>query len=501
MSKRKSKLGSFTKGLKDKTSGLFKKSAKPDGDDYDEEYEEEYEYEDDEFEDGEEEYEAEYDDDFAEETDPSFQQLTVDDIKKNQVKEGEAPPDLPPFNLDDDEDEEYSVDDDPIGHTNPSLNEFEAPKHGKAKDLKEKFGNLAFGLKSKFKGTFKGSTNKDFNLKSLKGPALEKAINRLRDINVDEIFDRFFSPQNRPQIHKSFMAALFILGAYFTGRMISGILTPVPTGKSPTTGTMLSLNQSDVTRQKLTQLRSNDLFQAPEEGKTPVIKDSPKKPDFKEVNICRESDKKSSLSLKLVNTVVLQDSVKSLASVQVRSKEQFLREGDNIPNLIEVGKITRQRLIFKNLKTRKCEFIETKEDKKRGTQKPITIVKNKVEGKKILDKAKENGITNEGNNFKIKKEVRARMLENISEVLTQARAVKIDNPDGSLSFRMQEIVPGSIYSQLNIQEGDVITGLNGKKITNMAELMNLFGQIDKVDHFELTLNRNGIEQNLEYDFE
>jgi type II secretory pathway component PulC len=66
---------------------------------------------------------------------------------------------------------------------------------------------------------------------------------------------------------------------------------------------------------------------------------------------------------------------------------------------------------------------------------------------------------------------------------------------------MQEIVPGSIYSQLNIQEGDMITGINGKKITNMAELMNLFGQIDKIDHFELSLSRDGVEQNLEYDFE
>lgn len=496
MSKKKSKLGSFTKGLKDKMSGLFKKSAAPEGEDYDDEFEgEEY---DEEYEGEYEDEDGEYDDDeFADETDPSFQQLTVDDIKQHQVEDGEAPPDLPDLGIDDDE-EEYSVEDDPIGQTNPSLNEFETPKHGKADQIKEKFSNFAFNLKTKFRGT----KSSDFSLKNLKGSAgFEKVVNRLRDINIDEIFDRFFSPQNRPQIHKTYMAALFILGAYFTGRMISGLLTPVPTGKSPTTGTMLSLNQSDVTRQKLTQMRSNDLFQAPEKGKAPELKDTPKKPDFKEVRVCRDSDKKSSLSLKLVNTVVLQDSVKSLASVQVRSKERFLREGDSIPNLIEVGKITRQKLIFKNLKTRKCEFIENNPKKQKGTQKPIKIVSEPKKAKKILDEAKDNGISNVGNTFKIKKEVRARMLENISEVLTQARAVKIDNPDGSLAFRMQEIVPGSIYSQLNIQEGDVITGLNGKKITNMAELMNLFGQIDKVDHFELTLNRNGIEQNLEYDFE
>jgi type II secretory pathway component PulC len=93
------------------------------------------------------------------------------------------------------------------------------------------------------------------------------------------------------------------------------------------------------------------------------------------------------------------------------------------------------------------------------------------------------------------------MLENISEVLTQARAVQIKNPDGSLCFKMQEVVPGSIFTQLNIQEGDKVCGINGKKIQNVAELMNMFGQIDKIDHFELDVNKNGIDQNLEYDFE
>lgn len=489
MSKKKSKLGSFTAGLK----GLFKKSSKKG--DQEEFYDEEY-FEG-EHEEGEGDYDDEdFDDDFSDTTDPSFQQLSVDDIKKSQQDDLDAPPAIPDLGIDDDE-EEYSVDSDPIGQTNPSLNEFESHAPTKAGQIKEKLSNLALRFKSQLKGTQSGGPKID----RPKSASVENLLNFFKDINVDEIFDRFFSPQNRPQVHKTYMAALFILGSYFTGRMISSLLTPVPTGKTASKGTMLSLNQGDVTRKKLTRLRENDLFQAPEKSNTPIIKNAPNnKPDFKEVRVCRDADKKSSLGLKLVNTVVLQDSVKSLASVQVRSKEEFLREGDSIPNMIQVGKITRQRLIFKNLKTRKCEFIESKKEKP-GTQKPINIVREPKKAKKILDKANENGITNVGNTFKIKKDVRARMLENISEVLTQARAVKIDNPDGSLSFRMQEIVPGSIYSQLNIQEGDVITGLNGKKITNMAELMNLFGQIDKVDHFELTLNRNGIEQNLEYDFE
>ncbi|MCR9206224.1 MAG: hypothetical protein NXH75_16700, partial [Halobacteriovoraceae bacterium] len=104
MSKKKSKFANSMERLKGKFSGLFKKSSKieDDGELYDEEfYEDEVDYDVDEnF------NEPEYDDEeFAEETDPSFQQLNVADIKKQQIENGETPPDLPPMGFDDDEDD------------------------------------------------------------------------------------------------------------------------------------------------------------------------------------------------------------------------------------------------------------------------------------------------------------------------------------------------------------------------------------------------------------
>ncbi|GEM_PF-3179451 len=478
MSKPKSKLGSIAQGLKGKLANLFKKSSKIEDEVYYEEEFEEEEYEDEEYED--------------DETDPSFQQLTVTDIKNNKINQGELPPELP--DLGDDDEEDYYVEEDSINHTNPSINDFETPQVPTAL----KFRLVDFSRKIKEKLTSSDKTN--FNIKNLKSAGLEKIVNKVKDINIDEIFDRFFSPQYRPQIHRFFLASLFILGSYFTGRMISSYLSPVANGKKISRGTPLRLNKKDVTRNKLAALKSNDLFQAPEAGNTPTIKGPVKRPDFIEARICDTASLKSSLGLKLMNTVILQDSVKSLASVQVRGKENFLRVGDKIPDFIEVGNISSQKIIFKNLKTRKCEYIENIAPKE-GVQKTLNIVREPKKAKKLIKDAQATGINQVGNTFKIKKEVRARMLENISEVLTQARAIQIKNADGSLAFRMQEIVPGSIYSQLNIQEGDTITGINGKKITNMAEMMNLFGQIDKVDHFELTLNRDGMDQNLEYDFE
>lgn len=176
-----------------------------------------------------------------------------------------------------------------------------------------------------------------------------------------------------------------------------------------------------------------------------------------------------------------------------------IREGDKVENMAEVGKIDRLKLIFKNLQTGQCEFVSGV-DPKDEKPSPISFVSPR-EGQKIIKEATDSGILNQGNSFKIKKNVRDDALKNIGEILTQARAIQIKNPDGSLCFKMTEVVPGSIYSKLNIQDEDIICSINGKKIENLNEVMNLFGRIRDIDHFELSVQRNGIEQNLEYDFE
>ena len=128
---------------------------------------------------------------------------------------------------------------------------------------------------------------------------------------------------------------------------------------------------------------------------------------------------------------------------------------------------------------------------------PINIERNLDRGKKLLEKSKESGITvKEGNKFSITKEFRDKMLENINEILTQAKAIQIKNPDGSLSFRIQNIAPGSIYNKLNIENGDIITGINGKGLTDVNQIMSLFGQLKDRDQYEINVLRGRRRANI-----
>ncbi|MEK6626134.1 MAG: hypothetical protein AABY86_14280, partial [Bdellovibrionota bacterium] len=234
---------------------------------------------------------------------------------------------------------------------------------------------------------------------------------------------------------------------------------------------------------------------------TDSIKLGDKKDNRNEAKICMEANRPTSLPLKLVNTVVLQDSIKSMASVAVRGANipTEVREGDKIESMAQIGKIERLRVVFKNMKSDDCEFIDNIDERIKAAS-PITYVDPQT-GQKLLDASRPKEIKNEGNKFSIKKSYRDQILQDVGNILSQARAVQLKNPDGTLSFKMTEVVPGSIYSHLNITDGDVINRINGREITNSNDIMNMFGRIKDLDHLSISLNRGGSDIELEYDFD
>ncbi len=328
-----------------------------------------------------------------------------------------------------------------------------------------------------------------------KFPKLQELIIKYAEkYSLSDIGAKLFLPKSRPLVHKIFLIASICISSYMSGKFTAMLLRPSNLSSMPKG--MIFPTTTKVVFSDISGIADLDLFKAEGEFSQVPIKIT----DTGEV--CHQTQSKSSLPIKLVNSIVLMDSIKSLASVQVRNNNDFsgLREGDIIPSLAKIDKIEKQRIIIKNLNNGQCEYIQNDLPVKRPSTTNFTVLDPK-KGKGLIASQNFQGITNKGNSFNIKKSLRNKMLSNISEVLTQARAVQIKNPDGSLAFKMTEIVPGSIYSKLNIQEGDIITSINGKKFTNIGELMTLFNQIATIDEFQVTLNREGSAQTLEYNFE
>ena len=63
---------------------------------------------------------------------------------------------------------------------------------------------------------------------------------------------------------------------------------------------------------------------------------------------------------------------------------------------------------------------------------------------------------------------------------------------------MTELDSEGIFPYLGIQDGDIITSINGKPIYDMNEVMLLFGRIKGLSNLSLGIKRDGTPSTQEY---
>ena len=331
-----------------------------------------------------------------------------------------------------------------------------------------------------------------------------KAFQSIKNFDYENFFDRVFSPQSYRVIHQTFLVILFVVVTYGLGKMASYALLPAE--KSATYKANHNLEQLFVSARQSKEwdnMQKTDLFRT-ESGTNKPKGNLEKKKIKVDVNLsCDDSSKRSSLPLKLINAVVLQNRKKSVASVEGRNKKEmlYLREGDSVEN-ITVKKISWPKMIFINHQTGGCEYIVGKvQDSGKLWRRREPRVLSPEAGRKLIESKKDENVVKVGNTFQIKEELKEEILDNINMILTQAKAIEIKNPDGSLCFKMVDIVPGSPYSTFDIQNNDIICNINGKKIDDLNSLFALFGKMRDIKHFEMVIRRDGQEIPMEYNFE
>lgn len=301
-----------------------------------------------------------------------------------------------------------------------------------------------------------------------------------------QLIERILAKEQLTQHHRVFLALFLLVSTYSLGKITALILRGRPTFPPQVSVRAVVEDEEDFRVTDLSQVKVSDPF------RTKTV-DKKKNLDEK----CEMADARSSLPIKLVNAVVLQDSVKSIAAVQVRSGRDLkqVREGDTIDGMAKIARILRMEMIIKNLQTGECESVTN--DKMRDSRNPISIMSSS-QANAFKQQQKIKGIENQGNKYVIAKDLLDEKLKDISSVLTQARAIKIQNPDGTLAFKITEIEAGGIFSYLGIQNEDIITSINGKPISDLNEVMALFGRIKNIDQLQLGVRRDGEETQMDY---
>ena len=93
----------------------------------------------------------------------------------------------------------------------------------------------------------------------------------------------------------------------------------------------------------------------------------------------------------------------------------------------------------------------------------------------------------------------ASSTENLSQVLTQARALPYMEAGKTVGFRISEIVPGSIYEKIGLVNGDVVQRVNSQDVDDPGQVLPAVpGAEGREAHFHRPA-RNGQRQSLNYD--
>lgn len=216
---------------------------------------------------------------------------------------------------------------------------------------------------------------------------------------------------------------------------------------------------------------------------------------------CELSEQKSQLPISVLSTVVMQQARKSIAAIRYQQDVMTLRVGDSVEQIARIDGIERLKVILRNLKTGSCEYLNNLSFEPLIGQTPTLMTPQAAQD--YLKQLGKKEIVNDGNKFKISKNFLKSQLGDINKILTQAHAVPLTNPDGTSAFRIEEVDAGSIFSQLNINNGDIIQKINNQKIQNsLEEIMNLFQQLQtgQLSGLNLTIERQGQEVKQEYVF-
>ena len=196
----------------------------------------------------------------------------------------------------------------------------------------------------------------------------------------------------------------------------------------------------------------------------------------------------SNLPLSLKGTIVHFNPKKSVASIEVKSKNKIMpfKVGADIEGLAIVKQISRRKVIFINSSNNKKEYIEI----------PLSLKLNIG----FKSSATSGEVSKSGRyQYSMKKSDVKKYTSNLTDVLKQARMQPNMVPGGRIEgFRFDWIQPNSIFEKLGFKVGDIIKGVDGEPINDPRKAMEAYRAFKNADRLKLDIIRKGQPDTIEY---
>jgi len=102
------------------------------------------------------------------------------------------------------------------------------------------------------------------------------------------------------------------------------------------------------------------------------------------------------------------------------------------------------------------------------------------------------------NEFIIERAAVDRNLQNMGQLFTQMRAIPNVENGKTDGFRISEVIPGSLFSQMGLRNGDVVSSVGGQALNDPTQAITLLNSLRTSSSLSITVNRHGRPVELNY---
>ena len=193
-----------------------------------------------------------------------------------------------------------------------------------------------------------------------------------------------------------------------------------------------------------------------------------------------ETLKQTDLKLKLWGTVT-GDMGKTYAVIeeQKERKQNLYKVGDTIQNAT-VKIILREKVVL-NVN---------------GKDEILTLEKVTGDYKSIISSKKSKESFSQ--NIPIKHSRIEKAINNVNDLMKQVRIRPHFSNGKPNGLNLSGIRPGSIFSEMGLKSGDIITGVNGKNIESVDDALKFYERLKSSSNVQLQLKRKGLQKTINY---
>lgn len=286
--------------------------------------------------------------------------------------------------------------------------------------------------------------------------------------------------------------ALFVLCCFLTASLVTGWvgdwLSAAP-GEAPAPAATAPAAGRDWSERKV--ILDRNLFQ--------VSTLQPEEPAAPEPAAEDEELEATRLPLKLLGTVAASDPRAAWAAVEETTRREriVVRPQDRLLDKATVVRIERRRIVIENAGKRE-ELALDDEGKPSLTPLARASVAGRPAPAEVADLRERVQRLSE-DSFQVQREEVNEAIRNPAELFSQARILPRYENGQMTGVQLNSIQPGSLFEEIGIRDGDVITQVNGIVVTSPQDSAALLRELTESNVFEVTvLGADGQPRTLSY---